>query len=66
MPLTVRVNVESPIFLDVGEMLVVVGTGLLTVKVCAFEVPPPGVGLKTVTPNVPAVVKSDEGMEAVT
>ena len=31
-----------------GEMLVILRTGLLTVKVNAADVPPPGVGLKTV------------------
>jgi hypothetical protein len=30
-------------------MLVVVGAGFLIVKVCALEVPPPGVGLNTAT-----------------
>ncbi len=65
VPLTVMVNVESPTVFDVGEMEVVVGTKLLTVNVCALEVPPPGVGLKTVMLKVPAVVKSDDGIEAV-
>jgi len=47
---------------------VVVGTGLsgtLTVNVWAFEVPPPGVGLKTVMSKVPAVVRSEVRMVAV-
>lgn len=65
VPLTVKVNVEAPAVFDVGEILVVVGAGLLTVKVCAFEVPPPGVPVKTVMLNVPAVARSPEGMEAV-
>lgn len=38
---------------------------LFTVNVCAVEVPPPGVGLKTVILNAPAAVKSDAKMEAV-
>jgi len=33
----------------VGEMLTSVGVGLFTVKVAAFEVPPPGAGLVTTT-----------------
>ena len=66
VPLTVRVNPASPAVLVVGEMLVVVGTRLLTVNVCALEVPPPGAGFVTVMLNVPAVVKSLAGMEAVT
>lgn len=65
VPLTVMVNVESPTVFEVGEIEVVVGAGLLTVKVCAFEVPPPGAGLETVMLNVPAPVKSDDGIEAV-
>ena len=58
VPLTVIVNSASPAVFEVGDIEVVVGTGLLTVKVWAFEVPPPGVGLKTVILNVPAVVRS--------
>lgn len=34
-------------------------------KVCALEVPPPGVGLVTVMLYVPAVIRSDAGIEAV-
>jgi len=69
VPLTVRVNPESPTFLEVGSIEVVVGTGLsgtLTVNVWAFEVPPPGVGLKTVMSKVPAVVRSEVRIVAVT
>ena len=66
VPLTVRVNPASPAVLVEGEMVVVVGTKLLTVNVCALEVPPPGAEFVTVMLNVPAVVKSLAGMEAVT
>lgn len=66
MPLTVRVKPVSPIVLEVGEISVVVGTGLLTVKVCALDVPPPGVGFVTVISKVPAVVRSPVKMAAVT
>src|SRR5438876_1986368 len=65
VPLTVSVKAPSPTFLLVGEMLVVVGAGLLTVNVCALEVPPPGVGFVTVMLNVPAVVRSLAGIDAV-
>ena len=41
-----------------GEIEVSVGAGLLIVNVEALEVPPPGVGLKTVTGAVPAVAMS--------
>ena len=39
-------------------------TGLLTVKLCGFDVPPPGEGLNTVTANVPAVARSPGRMAA--
>src|SRR2546425_167961 len=65
VPLTVSVKAPSPTFLLVGKMLVVVGAGLLTVNVCALEVPPPGVGFVTVMLNVPAVVRSLAGIDAV-
>jgi len=65
VPFTVRVKVELPANLLVGFRLVVVGDGLLMVKVCALDVPPPGVGLNTVTLAVPAVVMSEAGMAAV-
>src|SRR6266568_5014534 len=63
VPFTVSVNV-APTILFVGEMLVVVGRGLITVKVWALDVPPPA-GLNTVMLNVPAVVRSVAGIEAV-
>jgi hypothetical protein len=65
VPLTVSVNAASPTFLLVGAIVVVVGTKLFTVKVCALDVPPPGVELITVILNVPPVVTSVEVMEAV-
>ncbi|MDD5547787.1 MAG: hypothetical protein PHN74_02755 [Candidatus Pacebacteria bacterium] len=40
-------NWESPAFLFVGDIDVVVGVGLYIVNVCVFDIPPPGVGLKT-------------------
>src|SRR5439155_7977771 len=47
-------------------MLVAVGTGLaLTVNVWEFEVPPPGVGLKTVMVFEPVVARSVAGIDAV-
>ena len=44
---------------------VVVVAAALTVNVCGFEVPPPGAGLRTVTLNDPADVKSVAGIVAV-
>ena len=58
VPVTVRVKAAAPAFLLVGLMLVSVGTGLLIVRSTAFEVPPPGVGLKTVMGNIAATVWS--------
>jgi hypothetical protein len=53
VPLTVSVKDNPPAVTGVGLMEVVVGTGLLTVSVCAPEVPPPGVGFTTVIVSVP-------------
>jgi hypothetical protein len=65
-PLTVKVKAAAPTALLVGEILLNVGGGLLTVKVAAEAlVPPPGVGLKTVIEGVPAVRRSDAGITAV-
>jgi len=47
VPVTVIVKPESPTVLVSGEIELVVGTGLFTVKVWAFEVPPPGAGFVT-------------------
>ena len=41
-----------------GEIEVSVGAGLFTVNVLAADVPPPGVGVKTVTEAVPALAMS--------
>ena len=67
VPLTVRLNPEPPAVAEEGLRLVVVGTGLgaMIVKLWALEVPPPGVGLKTVTLAVPAEAMSAARIEAV-
>ena len=49
VPFTVRVKVGLPAMAEVGAMLARTGSGLSTVKVDPAEVPPPGVGVKTVT-----------------
>src|SRR3989338_10529013 len=41
------------------------GGGVVAVNVCGLEVPPPGVGLVTVTEYAPAVATSEAGMYAV-
>ncbi len=66
-PVTVVVKPTFPEVALEGERLLVVGNGLLTVKVNAdVDVPPPGVGFVTVTGIVPAVAISDAAMAAVT
>ena len=64
VPLTVKVKALLPAMTVLGARLVMVGDGLLMVKVSALVVPPPGVGLKTVTLAVPALAKSAAGIVA--
>ena len=66
----VTVRPVPPAGVFVGETAVIApGAGLLApllmVKVTAEELPPPGVGLVTVTDAVPVVVRSDAGTLAV-
>ena len=65
-PVPVRVNVKAapPAVPLVGAIEVSAGPGLLIVKVCALDVPPPGAGFVTVTFSVPAVVMSPAGIVA--
>jgi hypothetical protein len=49
VPVTVKVKAISPGVAREGEREPSPGVGLLMVKVNALEVPPPGVGLNTVT-----------------
>src|SRR4029077_7723005 len=65
VPATVSVNAVLPAVALLGDTEVSVGTGLLIVNVTALEVPPPGVGEKTVTEAVPAVAMSAAVMAAV-
>ena len=68
VPFTVRVKAAPPAVAELGLRPVVVGTGLsgtLIVNVWAFEVPPPGAGLKTVTLAVPATAMSAALIDAV-
>ncbi len=65
--MTVKVNAALPAVALEGERLLVVGSGLLTVKVSAgVEVPPPGLGFVTVTGMLPAVAISEAAMVALT
>jgi hypothetical protein len=65
VPVTVSVKLFPPAVVDVGETELVVGTGLFIVSVCAFDVPPPGVGLTTVIDAVPPTAMSAAGTVAV-
>jgi len=65
VPFTVNVNAAPPAFALAGESVVIVGVGLLTVKLAAADVPPPGAGLVTATGNVPPVAISAAVMAAV-
>ena len=63
--MTVRLKAAPPAVAAFGLRPVVAGSGLLILKLCALEVPPPGSGLKTVTEAVPAVAMSAAEMAAV-
>lgn len=65
VPFTIKVKVLVPAVTALGLRLVIVGAGLLIVKVIALVVPPPGVGLNTVTSAVPVLAKSVVGSVAV-
>ncbi len=64
-PFTVSVKSTPPAVVLVGDVLVSVGTGLVTVNVCGAVTPPPGPGLKTVTWGVPPTEMSLAGIVAV-
>ena len=53
VPVVVSVNAALPATALVGATELSVGSGLLTVNVTAPEIPPPGVGVNTVTDGVP-------------
>jgi hypothetical protein len=66
VPLTVRVKAAEPASALVGEREVTAGAGLLTVNPDAsVAVPPPGVGLVTVTSRVPVAAAAAMVMLAV-
>ena len=53
-PVTESEIATEPAVAELGETEVRLGAGLLIVKVAALLVPPPGVGVNTVTEAVPA------------
>jgi len=64
VPVMVSVNPPLPATVVDGLIVVIVGDGFVMVKVAVLDVPPPGVGLKTVTFAVPAVATSLAEMAA--
>ena len=67
VPFTSSGKAAPPATAEEGVRLVIDGTGLpaAIVKIVALDVPPPGVGLKTVTPPVPIAAMSAAEIEAV-
>ena len=52
VPLTVSMKASAPAGALDGKIVARVGDGLAMVKLAAFELPPPGAGLRTVTETV--------------
>lgn len=63
-PATVKVKAGPSAIAEFGLSEAIAGIGLLIVKVRALEVPPPGVGLKTVIEAVPVAAMLAEGTVA--
>lgn len=61
VPVTVNVNAPDPAAAFAGEILLMVGTGLLpatTLKFTRFDWPPPGAGFETATVGIPTLAIS--------
>lgn len=58
LPLTVSENAADPAAVVAGAIEAIAGVGLLTLKIAAAELPPPGAGVVTVTDAVPAAARS--------
>lgn len=65
LPSTVKVNAGPFALAEAGLRVAMAGNGLLTVNVLEVDVPPPGVGLRTLTEAVPLAAMSDAVMTAV-
>ena len=65
VPFTVSVKSELPAGVEVGLIDEVVDTGFMTVKVCEFDVPPPGIGFVTVIKISPPAVRSESRISTV-
>jgi hypothetical protein len=67
-PFTDKVKAWPPTGAQLGTRELIMGTGFVPpvmVKFAAFDVPPPGAGLVTVTATVPAEAMAAAGMAAV-
>ncbi len=65
VPVTLTTVAAEPAMSVAGVSWVMVGAGLVTARLSALELPPPGVGEKAVTARVAAVARSLAGSEAV-
>jgi hypothetical protein len=65
VPFTVNVKAAPPALALEGASVLIVGAGLVTGKLAAPEVPPPGLGLVTVILAVPVLTRSLAGTWAV-
>lgn len=65
-PVTVIWNEAAPVEAELGERVVRLGAGFETVKLLDPDKPPPGLGLKTVTAEVPPAAMSEALIRAVT
>ena len=65
VPVNVSVKSAPPAIAEFGESKVNTGAGMVTVKTCDPDVPPPGVGLNTVTEKPPENRRSPLGTVAV-
>ena len=63
-PLTVKVNAAVPTITELGLREVIAGAGLSIGSVSAFDVPPPGAGVTTVTAVLPVLATSAAVMDA--
>lgn len=66
LPLTTKANEAPPVEAEGGASVEIEGNRLLlTAKLTAWDVPPPGVGFTVVTLADPVVAISDAGIDAV-
>ena len=49
VPVTVTVKSPPPLTAELGVIRLIIGGGIVTVKICGLEVPPPGTGFETTT-----------------